>query len=196
MVYFLHQRPSRKVKHELSNRLRSIMTLNVLKPQCFKIQRKLDFDDCQTTRKLRGNFQKESQSTTRRVNECVDSSWGHFGALYVNCDLIEIWTVVQLGTCVADDLFSTHWHHMSMQTSWFSLPDVAEVYLTLLGCCEWWYVGAWSNRRDLNPKFYKLTRPWSLWRFSSTREISYGRTGNRARDLMSSCQVLTTKPRG
>jgi hypothetical protein len=47
---------------------------------------------------------------------------------------------------------------------------------------------AWSTRRGLKPKFYKLPRPWSLWESSPERKNSFGRTGNRIRDLMVSSQ--------
>jgi hypothetical protein len=52
----------------------------------------------------------------------------------------------------------------------------------------WWYVWAWSARRNLKPKFYRLPRPWSLWGSSPARENSHCRTGNRTRDLMTSSQ--------
>jgi hypothetical protein len=57
--------------------------------------------------------------------------------------------------------------------------------------CEWWwYVWAWSTRRGLKPKFYKLPRPWSLWGSSSAKENSYGRTRNRTLNFMVSSQKL------
>jgi hypothetical protein len=62
--------------------------------------------------------------------------------------------------------------------------------VTLLPLCEWWYVWTWSTRRGLKPYFYRLSRRWSLWRSSPTREISRGRTLNRIRDLMASSQKL------
>jgi hypothetical protein len=60
--------------------------------------------------------------------------------------------------------------------------------VTLLRWCEWWYVWAWSTRRGLKPKFYRLPRPRSLWGSSPARENSYGRTGNQSRDLRASSQ--------
>jgi hypothetical protein len=36
----------------------------------------------------------------------------------------------------------------------------------------------------LQPKFYNLPRPWSVWGSSPAMENSHGRTGNRTRDLM------------
>jgi hypothetical protein len=60
--------------------------------------------------------------------------------------------------------------------------------VTLPRWCEWWYVWAWSTRRGLKPKFYRLPRPWSLWGSSPARENSHGRTGNRTQDLMASSQ--------
>jgi hypothetical protein len=46
------------------------------------------------------------------------------------------------------------------------------------------YIRAWVTRRGLEPKVYKLPRPWSLWVSFPTRETSHCRTGNRTRDLM------------
>jgi hypothetical protein len=60
--------------------------------------------------------------------------------------------------------------------------------VTLLRWCEWWYIWAWSTRRGLKPKFYKLPRPWSLWGSSPARENSNGRTRNRTRDPVVSSQ--------
>jgi hypothetical protein len=50
--------------------------------------------------------------------------------------------------------------------------------------CVW----AWSTRRGLKPKFYRLLRTRSLWGSSPTKENSHGGTGNRTRDLMASSQ--------
>jgi hypothetical protein len=49
---------------------------------------------------------------------------------------------------------------------------------------DYTYIWAWSTRKDLKPKFYRLPRPWSLWGSSPARENPHGRTGNRNRDLM------------
>jgi hypothetical protein len=48
----------------------------------------------------------------------------------------------------------------------------------------WWYVWAWSAKRGLKPKFYRLPRPWSQLGSSSARENSHSRTGNRTQDFM------------
>jgi hypothetical protein len=49
-------------------------------------------------------------------------------------------------------------------------------------------IWAWGARRGLKAKVYKLPRPRPPWGSSPIRENSYGRTGNRTRDLMSSRQ--------
>jgi hypothetical protein len=83
--------------------------------------------------------------------------------------------------------FSFQCHHMSIYTS-LGRPQGA---VTLLRGCEWWrYVWAWSTRRGLKPKFYRLPRPWSLWGSSPARENSHIKTGNRTRNLMLSSQKL------
>jgi hypothetical protein len=51
-------------------------------------------------------------------------------------------------------------------------------------------IWAWSTRRGLKPKFYKLPRPWSLWGSSPAKKNSHGRTGNLTRDVMASSQKL------
>jgi hypothetical protein len=45
---------------------------------------------------------------------------------------------------------------------------------------EWWYVLAWSTRRGLKTKFYRIHRLWSLWESSPERKNPHGRTGNRS----------------
>jgi hypothetical protein len=49
-------------------------------------------------------------------------------------------------------------------------------------------IWAWDARRGLKPKGNKLPRPRPPWESSPIRENSHGRTGNRARDLMSGSQ--------
>jgi hypothetical protein len=49
--------------------------------------------------------------------------------------------------------------------------------VTLPRWCERWYVWAWSTRRSLKPKLYKLPRPWSLWGTSLQGKIPTAEPG-------------------
>ena len=84
---------------------------------------------------------------------------------------------------------------MTLWTSWSSLLGMGgswDAHEAQLHCSDdvSGDIGGWSARRALKPKFYQPTQTVVTAGILSFRENSYGRAGNRTRDLMISSQRL------